>query len=62
MEPVMQLKLMAAARDDPDDVNMSGEFDKILKTSYSNVVQQMKIKYYVIKATVQNDYTQNTKF
>jgi hypothetical protein len=33
MEPVMQLKLMAAARDDPDDVNMSGEFDKILKIS-----------------------------
>lgn len=25
MEPVMQLKLMATARDDPDEVNMSGK-------------------------------------
>ena len=33
----MQLKLMAAARDDPDDVNMSGESDQTL--SYSSVVQ-----------------------
>ena len=30
MEPVMQLKLMASARDDPDDVNMSGESDGTL--------------------------------
>ena len=27
MEPVMQLKLMAAARDDPDEVNMSGKIE-----------------------------------
>lgn len=33
MEPVMQLKLMAAARDDPDDVNMSGESDYMLNLS-----------------------------
>ena len=26
MEPVMQLKLVATARDDPDEVNLSGEY------------------------------------
>jgi hypothetical protein len=62
MEPVMQLKLMAAARDDPDDVNISGEFDKILKTSQEDVVLHIKIKYFVIMATVLNDYTLNATF
>lgn len=28
MEPVMQLKLVATARDDPDEVNLSGKKER----------------------------------